>query len=400
MTEKEFRKLVSEQEVTKIQKEQIQEKFEYIKNILDKHQDYYKLVDYFKAGSFAKGTMLNTNNSYDMVVVVEPIIKKVFTLTNKVITNAIINAIICEIPEITKSSDIKYDELKNVITFKLGEDTINIIVYYNDVNGIEDLPTIYLSENEKKRIQFVELANRDYTYFRNAVQIIKYYRDEQKVNQISGYIIEVLLYYSLREYCFDTRYEDYLNAFLKGLDDFIGGKKIEVYDKMYQELNVTKQEIVKKGFMVMDVATGTINLSEDVNEIKIGDYRKLKKAISKLVDTKSVKDLGTGPVKLNVTPVKNSDGTYSWNYKIEDTTINGGGGNYTNSDEDTYTAIYKAMLKGLKAIIDNNLNRKQVEIISPKADVLTSDKGLSNENNARRKNVLTFIDNNQIKIIK
>lgn len=400
MTEKEFRKLVSEQEVTKIQKEQIQEKFEYIKNILDKHQDYYKLVDYFKAGSFAKGTMLNTNNSYDMVVVVEPIIKKVFTLTNKVITNAIINAIICEIPEITKSSDIKYDELKNVITFKLGEDTINIIVYYNDVNGIEDLPTIYLSENEKKRIQFVELANRDYTYFRNAVQIIKYYRDEQKVNQISGYIIEVLLYYSLREYCFDTRYEDYLNAFLKGLDDFIGGKKIEVYDKMYQELNVTKQEIVKKGFMVMDVATGTINLSEDVNEIKIGDYRKLKKAISKLVDTKSVKDLGTGPVKLNVTPVKNSDGTYSWNYKIEDTTINGGGGNYTNSDEDTYTAIYKAMLKGLKAIIDNNLNRKQVEIISPKADVLTSDKGLSNENNARRKNVLAFIDNNQIKIIK
>lgn len=400
MTEKEFRKLVSEQEVTKIQKEKIQEKFDYIKNILDKHQDYYKLVDYFKAGSFAKGTMLNTNNSYDMVVVVEPIIKKVFTLTNKVITNAIINAIICEIPEITKSSDIKYDELKNVITFKLGEDTINIIVYYNDVNGIEDLPTIYLSENEKKRIQFVEFANRDYTYFRNAVQIIKYYRDEQKVNQISGYIIEVLLYYSLREYCFDTRYEDYLNAFLKGLDDFIGGKKIEVYDKMYQELNVTKQEIVKKGFMVMDVATGTINLSEDVNEIKIGDYRKLKKAISKLVDTKSVKDLGTGPVKLNVTPVKNSDGTYSWNYKIEDTTINGGGGNYTNSDEDTYTAIYKAMLKGLKAIIDNNLNRKQVEIISPKADVLTSDKGLSNENNARRKNVLAFIDNNQIKIIK
>lgn len=400
MTEKEFRKLVSEQEVTKIQKEKIQEKFDYIKNILDKHHDYYKLVDYFKAGSFAKGTMLNSNNSYDMVVVVEPIVKKVFSLTNKVITNEIINAIICEIPEITKSSDIKFDELKNVITFKLGEDTINIIVYYNDVNGIEDLPTIYLSENEKKRIQFVELANRDYTYFRNAVQIIKYYRDEQKINQISGYIIEVLLYYSLREYCFDTRYEDYLNAFLKGLDDFIGGKKIEVYDRMYQELNVTKQEIAKKGFMVMDVATGTINLSEDVNEIKIGDYRKLKKTISKLVDTKSVKDLGTGPVKLNVTPIKNNDGTYSWNYKIEDTTINGGGGNYTNSDEDTYTAIYKAMLKGLKAIIDNNLNRKQVEIISPKVDALTNDKGLSNENNARRKNVLAFIENNQIKITK
>ena len=87
MTEKEFRKLVSEQEVTKIQKEKIQEKFDYIKNILDKHHDYYKLVDYFKAGSFAKGTMLNSNNSYDMVVVVEPIVKKVFSLTNKVVLN-------------------------------------------------------------------------------------------------------------------------------------------------------------------------------------------------------------------------------------------------------------------------------------------------------------------------
>lgn len=400
MTEKEFRKLVSEQEVSRVQKEEIQKKLDYIKDILEKDQRYFTIVDCFKAGSLAKGTMLKENSNYDMAVVVNSNIKKTFALSNKVICNEVIDTIIYGIESITKNSDIKFDESKNMVSFKLGDDNINLLIYYDNNSSIDDLPSNYLSETERKRIQFVELANRDYTYFRNAVQILKYYRDEQKVNQISGYIIEVLLYYSLREYCFDTRYEDYLNAFLKGLDDFIGGKKIEVYDKMYQELNVEIKDQPKKSFMVIDPATGFINLAEDVNEIKIGDYRKLKKAISKLVDTKSVKDLGTGPVKLNVTPVKNSDGSYCWNYKIEDTTLSGCGGNYTSSDEDTFTAIYKAMLKGLKAIIDNNLNRKQVEIISPKNDVLTNDKGLSNENNARRKNVLAFIDNNQIKITK
>ena len=63
-------------------------------------------------------------------------------------------------------------------------------------------------------------------------------------------------------------------------------------------------------------------------------------------------------------------------------------------------AIKKAFYFELDKIIDNNLNRKQVEIISPKVDALTNDKGLSNENNARRKNVLAFIENNQIKITK
>lgn len=397
MTEKEFRKLVSEQEVTKVRKEEIQEKIDQIKNILNNNLKYSMVDEISKAGSLMKGTMLNSSNTYDVLLSLTPNIKKTFALSNKVITNEIINALISEVDDIERVSDIKLDEVKNIITFKIKDDTINLIVAYTK-NILPELSNMYLVDTEKKRIKFVELANLDYTYFRNTMQIIKYYRDEQKVNQISGYLLEVLLYYSLREYCFDTRYEDYLNAFLKGLDDFILGKKIEVYDKMYNDLGVQKQDIVKKGFTVIDVGTGFINLSEDINEIKIGDFRKLKKAISKLVDTKAIKDLGTGPVKLNVTPIKNNDGTYSWSYKIEDSALQASGGNYTESAEDTYTAIYKALLKGLKAIIDNNLNRKQVELISPKQDILTNSDNLSNENNARRKNVLAYIDNNQIKI--
>lgn len=398
MTEKEFRKLVSEQEVSKVRKEQILNNIDLIKGILSNNK-YFTLVDIIKSGSLMKNTMIASSNIIDVVVVVNSDINKCFSLINKIIINEIINAIIFNINDIQKLSDIKYDDDKNLISFKLDNDVFNLIIYYPNDSTIIDLPENYLLDKEEKRNRFVEIANRDYTYFRNTIQIIKYYRDEQKLNQISGYLLEVLLYYSLREYCFDTRYEDYLNAFLKGLDDFIVGKKIEVYDKMYQELGVERQDIVKKGFMVIDVATGVINLSEEVNEIKIGDYRKLKKALSKLVDTKTIKDLGTGPVKLNVTPTKNSDDSYCWSYKIEDSSYMGSGGNYTNSTEDTYTAIYKALLKGLKVIIDNNLNRKQVEIISPKQDILSGNDALSNENNARRKNVLAYIDNNQIKII-
>ena len=168
---------------------------------------------------------------------------------------------------------------------------------------------------------------------------------------------------------------------------------------MYEELGVETKEVVKKPYMVIDPGTGYLNLTEDVNDIKIGEYRKLRKAIAKLVDTKSLKDLSTGVVKLNVTPQKNNDGTYSWCYKIEDTNLTASGGTYTASDDDTYTAIFKALLKGMKSIIDNNLNRKQVEIICPKKNILSNESGLSTENNARRKNVLAYMDNNQIKVI-
>ena len=49
------------------------------------------------------------------------------------------------------------------------------------------------------------------------MKIIKYYRDEQNIN-ISGYILEIMLYYSLNEYFKDNRYEDYLNGFIVFLE--------------------------------------------------------------------------------------------------------------------------------------------------------------------------------------
>lgn len=398
MTEKEFRKLVSDVEVSRHQKDEMGEIIDTIHHILsDNNNLHYDIVNIYRGGSLAKGTMLNSSFDLDIILVVKPTINKTFGLVNKVVLNEIFNAIVINVNNINKVSDLACEN--NILSFKYNNYNIKLLVKYND-ESIEDLPHSLLERIEQIRYRFVEIANRDYTYFKNTIQIIKYYRDEQKITSISGTILEVILYYALKEYCFALRYEDYLNAFVRGLDDFIMGKKIEVPISMYNELGIIPATDVKKNYSVIDPGTGSINLTSDITEIKLGDYRKLKKAIAKLVDTKSSKEVGSAEVKLNVTPNKNEDGTYSWCFKIEDTSFMGMGGKYTSSNEDTYTAIYKALLKGFKAIVDNNLNRKGVKIICSKNNILEDNQDLSNENNARRKNVLAFIDNNNITISK
>lgn len=398
MTEKEFRKLVSDVEVSRHQKDEMGEIIDTIHHILsDNNNLHYDIVNIYRGGSLAKGTMLNSSFDLDIILVVKPTINKTFGLVNKLVLNEIFNAIVINVNNINKVSDLACEN--NILSFKYNNYNIKLLVKYND-ESIEDLPHSLLERIEQIRYRFVEIANRDYTYFKNTIQIIKYYRDEQKITSISGTILEVILYYALKEYCFALRYEDYLNAFVRGLDDFIMGKKIEVPISMYNELGIIPNTDVKKNYSVIDPGTGSINLTSDITEIKLGDYRKLKKAIAKLVDTKSSKEVGSAEVKLNVTPNKNEDGTYSWCFKIEDTSFMGMGGKYTSSNEDTYTAIYKALLKGFKAIVDNNLNRKGVKIICSKNNILEDNQDLSNENNARRKNVLAFIDNNNITISK
>lgn len=402
MTEKEFRKLVTDMEISKEKRDSLLALMDELAKIISKGAgEHFVINEVNRSGAWAKGTMLKISTDLDFVVTVEPRLIKSYYLVNKVIINDIVNALIVNLEAITKLSDLNCDERRNMLTFTMDGYNISLTICYPENCALADFNNNASIILDNKRIQFVELANRDYSYFRNAVQVIKYYRDEQRLTNISGYLLEIILYYSLNEYFIDNRYKGYLNAFLRGLDDFISGKKIEVSKDIYQKLEIVNNgNEIKKPYTVIDVVNPNNNLAEDVNEIKIGDYRKLKKALAKLVET-NIKDMQSGLVKLNVNPVLNSDNsTYSWSFKIEDTSVAGSGGSYSNSDEDIYTAIYKALLKGLKAIVDNNFNRKQVMIICNKPDILTNDKGLSSENNSRRKNVVTFIDNNQFKVVK
>lgn len=96
-----------------------------------------------------------------------------------------------------------------------------------------------------------------------------------------------MLYYSLNEYFKDNRYEDYLNGFIKTIDELIKGNKIEVSKDVYQKLNVDSNTNVKKTYMVLDVANPNNNLTDNINDLSIGEYRKLKKVLSKLIDNKN-----------------------------------------------------------------------------------------------------------------
>ena len=116
--------------------------------------------------------------------------------------------------------------------------------------------------------------------------------------------------------------------------------------------------------MILDVANSNNNLTDNMSEVALGEYRKLKKVLSKLVDTKAVLTTSNAIVKLNInpTPIKDSD-EYAWSYKIENSDFTSNGGSYQNNPEQLLTAMYKGLYKGLRAIVDNNLNRKNVEII-------------------------------------
>ena len=222
-----------------------------------------------------------------------------FVLDNYYVLNAIENIIIAEYPSITKLSNIDRNLQFNTISFKENDFTIYLqIRYLNDFFQITD---------EEKRINFVEIANKDYTYFRNTIKIIKYYRDEQKIN-ISGYILEIMLYYSLNEYFKDNRYEDYLNGFIKTIDELIKGNKIEVSKDVYQKLNVDSNTNVKKTYMVLDVANPNNNLTDNINDLSIGEYRKLKKVLSKLIDNKnSLSNNSNATIVLNINPLPIKD---------------------------------------------------------------------------------------------
>lgn len=387
MTEKEFRKLVTDLEILSDEKNTLNQKLDDIKELFTKNTPkYFKVLDVKKTGSWAKGTMLNDTDEIDMMIVVEPLQENSFVLNNEVVLNELTNILITNIKEITKLSDVSRNLNRNIINVRMKDFTIHLHVRYQE--------ELFNATLEEKQIEFTEIANRDYTYFRNALKVIKYYKESQKIN-ISGYIIEIMLYYALNEYFKDNRYEDYLNNFIRAIDDFLKGKKIEVSDDIYQKLQITKASDIKRNYIVLDVANPSNNLTDGLNEMALGEYRKLKKTLSKLVDSRVNLSMSANVVvSININPVKIKDSEeYAWSYKIENSDYSNNGGSYSNTLESLLTAMLKSLYKGLRAVVDNNLNRKKVEIVCNKGNILK----LSNtteENKSRIKTIEAYIENN------
>ena len=281
MTEKEFRKLVTDLEILSSEKNELLDKINKLEETLNNNKsNFYDIVEIKRVGAFAKGTLLNDADEIDVMVVVDVNNDRAFLLNNHFILNDIENVIINNYKDILKMSNVQRNQNKNLISFTSHNFKINLYVCYENDN--------FVKTTHEKQIEFVEIANRDYTYYRNTLKIIKYFRDQENIS-ISGYILEVMLYYALNEYFKDNRYETYLNGFIKTIDEFTKGHKIEVSKDIYQKLNIDPTNNVRKSYMVLDVANPNNNLTDYVTDVNVQEFRKLKKALTLLHDVISEK---------------------------------------------------------------------------------------------------------------
>lgn len=396
MTEKEFRKLVTDLEIPRAFKENVNNVIDKIKESLEQELKNIKLVDLTKIGSLPRVTMLNDEVNVDVLAVIDYNIDKTFKLVNQLVVNNIMTSVGYLFDSIKKPSDVEYNQSLNIVSFNIDNLIYNIYVRY--VNNNQEDIEFTDAEQIKKHVLFTELANRDYTYFRNTMVIIKYFRNEQKIN-ISGHILETLLYYSLNEYFKDNHYETYLNAFVRGIDDFLKQKQITVSADILKKLEVTHDTAtVFKGYAIVDPTNPTVNMVSGIGEIKLNEYRKLKKAITKVIDASS-QDLSKEQVVLNINP-KQEDGKYIWSYEIENSRYHTDGGSFEQTEENYITACLKALSKGLKTIVDNNLNKRNIKLVCKYNDILTRSDLLSSENTSRRKTIVAYMEVNNITIAK
>ena len=106
------------------------------------------------------------------------------------------------------------------------------------------------------------------------------------LDQISDYVIELLLYYGLSENFTKHTYEAYLKEFVHAVDDFTKGIKIDQDDETYRNLKVERVNLPKQPYMIIDIANPYINLTNKIGEAYLSELKKLKKIILKTLKAK------------------------------------------------------------------------------------------------------------------
>ena len=91
MTEKDFRKLVTDLEMPRALKENINQVVEIINQKLTEDLKYASLENITKIGSLARSTMLNDENNVDVLLTIKYESDKTFKLVNQLVINAIVN---------------------------------------------------------------------------------------------------------------------------------------------------------------------------------------------------------------------------------------------------------------------------------------------------------------------
>jgi hypothetical protein len=275
MTEKEYRKLISELEVSKEEKSKLEEKAMGIVDFLKTHIRLIEISSSQRAKDFAKRILIPNECRIPWLVECKKMFSKNELFDNQIVLNEFYQAFALFDDNIIKKSDIYIDENSNTICFKKDDYDIELTIVYKNTE-------LFSYDNEMIRMSLVENANREYTAYRNTLQIIKWLMKKESI-KINSLELEILLYYGLNEYFLqDNRYENYLNVFVRGIDDLFNKKIICLSSDFLNKLGLPMAKSCKDEYRLMDPVYPYDNLCSHISEVQKNEYKKLKKAISKL----------------------------------------------------------------------------------------------------------------------
>lgn len=275
MTEKEYRKLISELEVSKEEKSKLEEKAMGIVDFLKTHIRLIEIPSSQRAKDFAKGILIPNECRIPWLVECKKMFSKNELFDNQIVLNEFYQAFALFDDNIIKKSDIYIDENSNTICFKKDDYDIELTIVFKNTE-------LFSYENEMIRMSLVENANREYTAYRNTLQIIKWLMKKESL-KINSLELEILLYYGLNEYFLqDNRYENYLNVFVRAIDDLFNKKIICLSSDFLNKLGVPMVKSCKDEYRLMDPVYPYDNLCAHINEVQKNEYKKLKKAITRL----------------------------------------------------------------------------------------------------------------------
>lgn len=278
MTEKDFRKIITDLELTKQDKEQINEFIINLTNNLKLKN--LEILEIKKTSSTLNGVIYHGSKTLNLIVILKTPIINSYPLMNQAALNAIWNYFVFEY-QLDKTHQISINEQTNSINICLENYNLTLDIRFEKELNYQ---TNFFLEQDEKRNNFVNLAASDFNLFKNTLQLIYYYRDEAGLANISDYMIQLLLYYGLSVNFTKHTYELYLKEFNHAVDDLIKGIKIDQDDDTYRRMNQERINLPKKQYMIIDIANPKNNLAAGFGEAMLTDFRKLKKIIAKLIE--------------------------------------------------------------------------------------------------------------------
>ena len=282
MTEKDLRKIVTSLELTKTDKEEINNFINTLEEKLKQKLSNLNVLNLNKAGTLYTNTLYHGSKNLELMLVLDTPKINSYPLMNQAALNSLWNFFVFEY-ELDKINQISINNQTNSIDVVLPNYNLNILVRFNESLNYQ---TTNFIKNDEIRWAFVNLAGSEFNLYKNTIQLLTYYRDVYNLNQIDNYVIELLLYYGLSENFTKHTYEAYLKEFVHAIDDFTKGIKIDQDDETYRILKIEKVNISKQPYMIIDISNPSVNLTSKIGEAYITELKKFKKIILKTLEAK------------------------------------------------------------------------------------------------------------------